>query len=480
MKNKVILTSVLIFFLSFLNFQFNLFNVVSDFRFNYFQVESEQFVLDGYLNHKIQGEPLRLGQFSRPSVDMFNEGEKYKPREWFENEFIEGDFWEYKSHFGLQLIIFDFFNGNLLLTQSIASLLLCLIITLIFVQLSYIHSFKFASIFIIILILNPWITPIARNSYFLIFIYLIPFLISLYFSKKINESRRSLFIFLIILYLLLLFKTLIGYDYISTIVLTAMIPIVFYSLKNNISTKKLFINLTLILAVSLLSFSTSVVVHAKSMDNESNPFEWIYYTAAKRLSSNNPEKTAHEACFKLIADQNDNIDIDDPEYKDCYEEFLESLSVSRFNVLSKYMTARHIVPFLGSYQIDLKKDQEINLKEIYYNTNFNILEKGVSVFQYGIKNFREFNILQVISVIINYVISPIIFIIVFILFFYKTIKSDIKNSIFNLFILFPPLSWFILAKGHSFVTAYQLTFFIWYIVTIPYMIAILFSREKVI
>lgn len=480
MKNKVILTSVLIFFLSFLNFQFNLFNVVSDFRFNYFQVESEQFVLDGYLNHKIQGEPLRLGQFSRPSVDMFNEGEKYKPREWFENEFIEGDFWEYKSHFGLQLIIFDFFNGNLLLIQSIASLLLCLIITLIFIQLSYIHSFKFASIFIIILVFNPWITPIARNSYFLIFIYLTPFLISLYFSKKINESVRSLFVFLIILYLLLLFKTLIGYDYLSTIVLTAMIPIVFYSLKNNISVKKLFINLISILAISLLSFSTSVIVHAKSMDNESNPFEWIYYTAAKRLSSNNPEKTAHEACIKLIADQNENIDIDDPEYMGCYEEFIESLSVSRFKVLSKYMIARHIVPFLGSYQIDLKKDQEINLKEIYYNTNFNLLDKGVSVFQYGIKNFKEFNLFQVISVIVNYVISPIIFIMVFILFFYKTFKSDIKNTIFNLFILLPPLSWFILAKGHSFVTAYQLTFFIWYIVTIPYMFAILFSREKVI
>jgi hypothetical protein len=259
-----------------------------------------------------------------------------------------------------------------------------------------------------------------------------------------------------------------------------MIPIVFYSLKNNISIKKLFINLSSIIAVSLFSFSTSVIVHAKSMDNESNPFEWIYYTAAKRLSSNNPEKTAHEACFKLIADQNENIDIDDPEYKGCYEEFLESLSVSRFKVLSKYMIARHIVPFFGSYQIDLKKDQEINLKEIYYNTNFNLLDKGVGVFQYGIKNIREFNLLQVISVIINYIISPIIFIMVFILFFYKTFKSDIKNTIFNLFILLPPISWFILAKGHSFVTAYQLTFFIWYIVTIPYMIAILFSREKVI
>ena len=77
-KNKVILTAVFIFFLSFLNFQFNLFNVVSEFRFNYFQVESEQFVLDGFLNHSINDEPLQLGQFSRPSIDMFNDGEKYK------------------------------------------------------------------------------------------------------------------------------------------------------------------------------------------------------------------------------------------------------------------------------------------------------------------------------------------------------------------------------------------------------------------
>ena len=76
MKNKVILTSVFIFFLSFLNFQFNLFNVVSEFRFNYFQVESEQFVLDGFLNHSINDKPLQLGQFSRPSIDMFNDGEK--------------------------------------------------------------------------------------------------------------------------------------------------------------------------------------------------------------------------------------------------------------------------------------------------------------------------------------------------------------------------------------------------------------------
>ena len=355
MKNKVILTAVFIFFLSFLNFQFNLFNVVSEFRFNYFQVESEQFVLDGFLNHSINDEPLQLGQFSRPSIDMFNDGEKYKPREWFINKFIEGEFWEYKSHFGLQLIIFNFFNGNLLLVQSLASFLFSLTIAILFIQLCRVHSFNFGLIFIASLVFNPWITPIARNSYFLVFIYLVPLVISYYFSRRINNSNFSLVIFLFILFTLFLFKSLIGYDYLSTIVITSMIPIVYYYLKNHLSVKKLITNLTSILLISFLSFSTSVVIHSDSLESEESPFEWIYYTAAKRLSSSSPEETARVACEKLMIDQAGKINVNDEAYQACYDEFLESLSVSRLNVLAKYMAARHLVPFFGSYEIEAYK-----------------------------------------------------------------------------------------------------------------------------
>ena len=122
-KNRDLYAALLIVIFSFFNFNYNLFYVVSDERFDYFQVESEQFVLDGYLNYKLNQADLKLGQFTRPSIDMFNEGEKYKPRQWYFNNFIEGEFWEYKSHFGLQLLIFDFFNGDLRLVQTLASLL---------------------------------------------------------------------------------------------------------------------------------------------------------------------------------------------------------------------------------------------------------------------------------------------------------------------------------------------------------------------
>ena len=103
MKNRIKSISILIFIISFLNFQFNFFKVVSNERFNNFQVESAQNVLDGYLNYKLNDNNLRLGQFQRPSIDMFNNGDQYKPREWYNDGFIEGDFWESN-------LIFSFFH----------------------------------------------------------------------------------------------------------------------------------------------------------------------------------------------------------------------------------------------------------------------------------------------------------------------------------------------------------------------------------
>ena len=55
----------------------------------------------------------------------------------------------------------------------------------------------------------------------------------------------------------------------------------------------------------------------------------------KRLSSSSPEETARVACEKLMIDQAGKINVNDEAYQACYDEFLESLSVSRLNVLGK-------------------------------------------------------------------------------------------------------------------------------------------------
>ena len=61
-----------------------------------------------------------------------------------------------------------------------------------------------------------------------------------------------------------------------------------------------------------------------------------------------------------MIDQVGKINVNDEAYQACYDEFLESLSVSRLNVLAKYMVARHFVPFFIHTKLNLKKSKKNN------------------------------------------------------------------------------------------------------------------------
>lgn len=480
MNNKKLLFCFFIFIFSYLNFQYNLFNVVSDFRFNHFQVESEQFVLDGYLNYLSNKDKLLLGHFTRPSIDMFENGEEYNPREWYNNNFIEGDFWEYKSNYGLQLKIFNLFKGNLLLVQNISSLILSLVLMFIFILMSKIHSLKFSLIFILCIILNPWITPIARNSYFFIFSYFLPFLITLYYSDKIERINKNVIIMLTLLFLVFLFKSLLGYDYISVIVILSMLPIAHYYLKNNLSKIKLLRHFFLISLVSVFSFTIALLMHFNSLNDEEDPLKWIYLTAQKRLSSSNPEQTAYDTCYELWADDNGKFDVDNQRNKDCIDEIRGSLSKNNIELLGRVMVSRHLIPFLGSNELHLTENQEKYLKSIYYNQDISNYEKGKEVFVFWNINKEEFRITEIFSVFINFILSPILFILLIVSFFAKIFKMKSNERIFSILIFAPPFSCFFILKGFSYVTIYSMTYFIWFIPTIPYIISILFSEESIL
>tara|TARA_B100001057_G_scaffold283102_1_gene283487 strand:+ start:12825 stop:14291 length:1467 start_codon:yes stop_codon:yes gene_type:complete len=480
MKTRALITSALILCISFLNFQYNLFNVVSDERFEHFQVESSQFVLDGYLNHKLNNEDLKFGHFTRPSIDMFEGGEYYKPREWYKDRFIEGEFWEYKSNYGLQLKIFSLFSGNLELIQSLSSLLLSIVLALTFLQMEKIHSYKFSLIFILVIIISPWITPIARNVYFFIFSYFLPFLITLYYSGKIEGSLRKLITMLLLLYFVFLFKSLLGYDYVSVITLVAMIPLAHYYLKNNLSKLKLMKYIVLISFTSILSFTTAIFMHISTLDSEENPVRWIYLTAQKRLSSSDPYKTAYETCYELFANENEVFNADEKRNKDCIDEINESLSKTRIEVVARSFIARHLIPFFGSNQINLSNIQEKDLKGIYYDENLNYLNKGLESLKYWSNNKEDLNIFEVLAEGTNFIISPLIFFLILILFIRKFFKMKFNEKLFSLIVFFPPISCFVLLKGFSYVTIYTMTYFIWYIPTIPYLIALLLTDNSIL
>ena len=456
---------------SFLNFQFNFFHVVSNERFDYFQVESEQFVTDGYLNSILNNYELTLGQFKRPSIDMFNEGHKYKPREWYKNKFVEGDFWEYKSHFGLQKYIFFFLDGNLFLLHCLSSLFMSLFVLLIFCFIKRQYSSTFAIIFTVVLILSPWIVPLARNGYFLLSITFLPFLTVLFFVEKIIQSRAKLALMLFFIGLFIFLKSLIGYDYLSNIVLSALIPLIYYYSKNKITLKKTLLISLGVFIVSIAGFSSAVGLHYFSLEKiEENPGKWIYYTAAKRLSSNDSDQVAYETCYELLKDENGNFDLNSKESISCLEEIKTSLSASRFSVIKKYLSSRYLIPFVGSFHLNITKMQKGDLKNIF-NSPSTKTDKIKGLVNYMWTNWNNFSFLELFSVFCNYVLSFILFIILLILYIKEIFVSNNKRKLYLISILLPPLSWMILAKGHAYVTVYQCSYFIMYIPTIPFMIA---------
>tara|TARA_X000001036_G_C20594846_1_gene772426 strand:- start:371 stop:1072 length:702 start_codon:yes stop_codon:yes gene_type:complete len=230
---------------------------------------------------------------------------------------------------------------------------------------------------------------------------------------------------------------------------------------------------------SVISFSSAIMIHANSL-NEEGSYDRIYLNAMKRLSSTDPERIAYNTCLKSFSEDAETLDLSIKENKDCYDKLYESLTVSRVEVISKYLLARNLIPFLGSFELVLDEVQEENLKLIYYEEGVSSLQKGKSIIKYYLNNISEFDIFQMLSVFVNLILSPVVFLVLLITFISRIVNLDSKNLILGSFILLPPLSWFILAKGHSYITAYQLTFFIWYIPTIAYILASVLSKEKII
>ena len=122
----------------------------------------------------------------------------------------------------------------------------------------------------------------------------------------------------------------------------------------------------------------------------------IYLNASKRISSNNPQKLAYDACFELYSNDKGNFNPSvNKNQKDCINDIISSLSINRLQVIAKYMTARHIIPFLGSREINLTEDQEKSLKDIYYDDKQGVINKGKNSFNYFLKNYSSFNLLEV-------------------------------------------------------------------------------------
>lgn len=157
-----------------------------------------------------------------------------------------------------------FLNTFFIIIRLILAFLMSLIATMM-VYVVY-KNFGFAASFIFFLMLcfSNWIIFFARNSYWVIFLYFMPFLISFMYYPKCNSAIKK-FILNFAIFLAVLIKALNDFEFITNVILIASVPIIYYEFRVADNYKKSFINIVPSIVFSVLGFLSAIIIHIYSL-----------------------------------------------------------------------------------------------------------------------------------------------------------------------------------------------------------------------
>jgi hypothetical protein len=455
-RNKKYYIALLMLLAAFLSYNYNFFLVTNDQLFTAHQLDSEQLVLDGILHKSSDDGLLRLGTYPRPEIENSID----ISRQLYEEQLISGEFKEYKSQFGLQLHFFYFIsqaiNRNVNFLQSIPAFLMSLIVMLFFIVIEREFSLRHALFFCLPLIFSPWVVIFARNLYWVEATWFLPTVITLYFGRRSLASAKGTVIMTAILFVSFLIKCLCGYEYLTTIGLSACVPLVYYAAQTRIGIKRTLVQLMICCAALSFAFSIALIMHSFSLNSTSkNPLNEIILTAKIRLSGQDPVELAKEFS-KDAADQEES----QLEFIDKYS---KSLTCNRFMVAARYFVMPHAVPWID--RIRLNDADQIVVDEFRDNPSLGEIRSSISRISSPVSVFLLTSS-RTVFLFFNLLVLRII------------LKRKDFLSLAVAFSILAPLSWFIIAKGHSYIHDHM-NFVLWYLPYISFGMMLLVSSKSI-
>jgi len=214
---------VLCSILTFHVFQNNLFGFVESDHFRSFDDYSEALIVGKIAadKHDVDTENTNLGFIHRG--EFAREKARTEGYEILAENSIPPDelhYYPYLSQYGLQGRVYSSLYRNLGLRLEHFEVINSLLLTLTIFALSFLYVRLFdrgyALIFLMTVISSPWIVAFARSYYWLSFTWFLPALFAAF-----AYCTQKKWIFYGLIYLAVLFKSLCGYEYLSTITLLA-------------------------------------------------------------------------------------------------------------------------------------------------------------------------------------------------------------------------------------------------------------------
>ena len=467
MVNKNLIVFFFIFFYSFINYNFNFLNVsgTKDF-YNIPASNGEIETTDGIIYGLNTGDYL-LGRYTRENFKNWQDPLKY--RSFFENKIKSDEFRKYVTSYGLQVKIFgkihEKFNLNLKNLHLINSLIFSIIVGLFFIFLQKNFKFKQSLIFALAIATSPWVIAHAKDIRWITWSWYLP-LFSLIVSNYYFDLKKlkNIFTWFFIVYLLVIFRCLFGYEYISTILSITFVYFIFLMLKNNINYLKTTFLSILLSIVLVLGFLTSFLFDNKiQIYSELSKYENIKTRVFLNLGIVEKEKLEKYPCLSksfIVDDDTRKCDISDVGYYDNLSK------VSRIEVLSRYFIFRNLLPYFGGLEIYLDDKIKSYLKEIFWERKYHKLKSlGSEV------KFKSF--FPIISVFLQ----TLFFVFIITVSFYKVFKNgDVAEKILITGSFLSSISWFVLAKNYSFVHMH-LCYIAWYLSFIPFAYASILKKN---
>lgn len=459
---------LMIFSAGIASYNWNVFRIADPSFFEQTNADSEELILDGIL-HGENGAPM-IGRYIRP-IDISPGIE----RKLYHDHDTSGQFRRYASQFGIQYYLFfylsKYVSRDYRVMQLVASALMAAVVCGFFVGMASISTDALAVVFVTPLLISPWVAAFAANLYWVEFTWFLPALIALLLGRRALLSSRWFALLCILMFASFLLKLLSGYEFASTVVLASFVFLLLHGLRARASARRILTQVFAIGCISLLAFAAAVLLQARALGpSMASGLNQVTEVAAKRLSAG----YCDEACVKTAcATEFEGAKSAEEKTATCVRRLQESLNAPVYKLIPMYLMMRHFVPWID-YLSAMSEEEKNELNALAHDFGAAIGSHSMQSVVRIVENLDRSLILPIVST----AISVFAFWAFNLAAFYTMARHRSILSSVALASFLGSASWFVLAKGHSYIHTH-LDFVLWYLVYIPFgLLSIVDSRRR--
>ncbi|KPJ92280.1 MAG: hypothetical protein AMJ55_10005 [Gammaproteobacteria bacterium SG8_15] len=280
----------------FLSFNFNIFQAVNSDKFDNYQYNSESLVIGRLVKSRKDGVFSSEGRMGRY---MGFEGDHHlNQTKLFVGDLTGGDYEEYDSQVGIQGILLSQLDvvlekigfkpiARLAIYHGIVSLLFALVLSTIIVILYFDIGVEASYFLLLTIVYSKWQVYIGNNLYWMMFAMFLPMVVVMiaYKMEEMGFNVKTLWVSLLVMFFVFL-KGAMGYEFISTVLVSMLVPLVYFSVKNSWTMRKLLSRCVVIGLFGLLGFAVAFLLHIYQLTLATDSAEQALSVIQGRITAN--------------------------------------------------------------------------------------------------------------------------------------------------------------------------------------------------